>query len=120
MGASSSFLGAGEAELLDQLASERPWPIDDDRWDTVIRLKQHPWLIDAAALTADFAPIAAKLLLNDAASHNLSTFAAQIAARLPRVGYFYRTEVEQTIAGVVRVGGGDRPAGGLRSRPPSA
>ena len=103
MGAgSSSHLGSDEVELLDSFAGERPWPLDDYRWDSLIRIKQHPWVIDSKALTSDFAPIAAKLFSNDDKSHNLSTFAATIAARLPRVGFFYRTDVEQTIAGVVR------------------
>jgi len=103
MGASSSSLGSDEIELLNSLAGEKPWPIDDDRWDTVIRLKTHPWLVDAATLSSEFGPFAAALFENDEKSHNLSTFTAQIAARLPRVVYFHRTEIEQTIAGVVRL-----------------
>ncbi len=102
MGAGSSSLTGSELECFAQVVDEKPWSIDDERWESLLRLKSHPWLLAPETLMSDFAGLASLLAVNDEKSHNLSTLAVHVASRLPRVQQFYRTEIEQTIAGVVR------------------
>jgi len=105
MGAGNSSLTGSELELATSFVGEKPWPVDDERWESFIRLKAHPWMTESSVLFSDFSELASILQTNDEKSHNLSTLAVYVASRLPLVQNYYRTEIEQTIAGVVSTRG---------------
>ena len=103
MGAGNSSLTGSELELATSFVGDKPWSVDDERWESLLRLKVHPWMSEPGVLFADFSELASVLAANDEKSHNLSTLAVYVASRLPLVQHYYRTEIEQTIAGVVSV-----------------
>lgn len=101
-GLSSALFTADELVLLTDLSGESVWALDSEKWHTLLRFKTFLWTADASVLTSEVGAFAARLMTNDAQTHNLATFAAHIASRLPSVFYFHRTDIEMTTAGVVR------------------
>lgn len=100
-GLSSALFTAEELKQLEDFSSPAAWPLTSDKWDVLLRFKTHLWTSDASVVGKEVGAFAARLLSNDAESHNLSTFAAYLASRLPSVFYFHRTDIEMTTAGVV-------------------
>ena len=101
-GLSSTLFTADELALLTDLSGDATWPLDSEKWHTLLRFKTFLWTADAAVVTAEVGAFAARLLAADAKTHNFATFAAHVASRLPSVFYFHRTDIEMTTAGVVR------------------
>jgi hypothetical protein len=101
-GLSSALFTADELVQLESFAGAKAWPLESEAWHTLLRFKTQLWTSDAAVVTAEVGAFAARLLAHDAESHNLATFAAHLASRLPSVFYFHRTDIEMTTSGVVR------------------
>ena len=99
---SSLLFTADELVLLTDLTGESVWALDCEKWHTLLRFKTFLWTADAGVVTSEVGGFAARLMSNDGKTHNLATFAAHIASRLPSVFYFHRTDIVMTTAGVVR------------------
>jgi len=93
MGVSASTLGTSqftvaEEALLKDFASEAPWPLDDDKWLGLVALMHRLGDLDPKALKAALSPVLDAVARNGAASRNVATLGAFVAARLPRTWFF--------------------------------
>lgn len=100
MGAGASQFTADEAENLASFSSETAWAYDSDKWQGLFRYKFALWEA-GGRLKADLADYCARLSTNNEKSHNLTTLAAHVAARLGKCWYFNGTDIELSTSAVV-------------------
>ena len=85
----SQFTDA-EAALLAGFASAAPWAFDAPQWLDLLSLKHRLTDLEAPALRAALGATCAAAARNGAASHNVATLAAHVAARLESSWHFVR------------------------------